>query len=157
MVSHLTDGEVDLEGWVRLWQNPGGIPNADISWLKEDTERGLTPVQTYKDIRGQIKRRRVMKSDHLNSAHTYTHHETVNQMEEAIAMTITSTINDHIANKCITTKIKDVLSGRGVALARVVGLGSDGANVMVGRKAGVAQKMRLNDCPYLINIHCGAH
>ncbi|KAF3835729.1 hypothetical protein F7725_028287 [Dissostichus mawsoni] len=78
-------------------------------------------------------------------------------MEEAIAMTITSTIDDRIANKCITTKIKDVLSGRGVAMARVVGLGSDGANVMVGRKAGVAQKMRLNDCPYLVNIHCGAH
>ncbi|KAF3833185.1 hypothetical protein F7725_026850 [Dissostichus mawsoni] len=140
----------------------------------------------------------------LNSAHTYTHHETVNQMEEAIAMTITSTIDDRIANskyvgvivdettnitvekmlityltlqhkgepetvfignyvipsgtaECITTKIKDVLSGRGVAMARVVGLGSDGANVMVGRKAGVAQKMRLNDCPYLVNIHCGAH
>ncbi|KAI4816803.1 hypothetical protein KUCAC02_009109 [Chaenocephalus aceratus] len=125
-------------------------------------------------------------------------------MEEAIAMTITSTIDDRIANskyvgvivdetanitvekmlitylalqhkrepetvfignyvipsgtaECITTKIKDVLSGRGVAMARVVGLGSDGANVMVGRKAGVAQKMRLNDCPYLVNIHCDAH
>ncbi|KAI4799938.1 hypothetical protein KUCAC02_016476 [Chaenocephalus aceratus] len=97
-------------------------------------------------------------------------------MEEAIAMTITSTIDDRIANskyvgvivdettnitvekmlitylalqhkgepetvfignvipsgtaECITTKIKDVLSGRGVAMARVVGLGSDGANVM---------------------------
>ena len=48
--------------------------------------------------------------------------------------------------ECIT-QIKDVLSGRGVAMARVVGLGSDGANVMVGRKVGVAQKMRLNDCP----------
>ncbi|KAJ4947324.1 hypothetical protein JOQ06_009360 [Pogonophryne albipinna] len=100
-------------------------------------------------------------------------------MEEAIAMTITSTIDDRIANskyvgvivdettnitvekmlityltlqhkgepetvfignyvipsgtaECITTKIKDVLSGRGVAMARVVGLGSDGANVMNG-------------------------
>ena len=36
--------------------------------------------------------------------------------------------------ECITAKIKDVLSGRGVAMSRVVGLGSDGANVMVGRK-----------------------
>ncbi|KAK1888878.1 Non-toxic nonhemagglutinin type D [Dissostichus eleginoides] len=54
------------EGWVRLWENAGGIPSADISWLKEDTERGLfTPVQTYKDITGQIKRRRVMKSDRM--------------------------------------------------------------------------------------------
>uniref|UniRef100_A0A8C6STB8 HAT C-terminal dimerisation domain-containing protein n=1 Tax=Neogobius melanostomus TaxID=47308 RepID=A0A8C6STB8_9GOBI len=58
---------------------------------------------------------------------------------------------------CITAKIKEVLSGRGVALDRVVGLGSDGANVMVGRKAGVAQQLRQDDCPYLLNIHCGAH
>ncbi|XP_033999555.1 uncharacterized protein LOC117493208 isoform X2 [Trematomus bernacchii] len=66
MASHPSDAEVDLEGWVRLWENAGGIPSADISWLKEDTERGLfTPVQTYKDIRGQIKRRRVMKSDRM--------------------------------------------------------------------------------------------
>lgn len=49
----------------------------------------------------------------------------------------------------ITAKIKDVLSDRGVAMGRVVGLGSDGANVMVGRKAGVAQHLCQNDCPYL--------
>ncbi|GLD45624.1 transmembrane protein C17orf113 homolog [Lates japonicus] len=127
-------------------------------------------------------------------------------MEEALAETITSDIDDRIANsryvgiivdettnitvekmlityltlqqkgdletaetfignyaipsgtaECITAKIKDVLSGRGVAMARVVGLGSDGVNVMVGRKAGVAQQLRQNDCPYLVNIHCGAH
>lgn len=51
---------------MRLWENPNGIPSADISWLKEDTERGLfTPVQHYKDIAGLIKRRRVMKSDRM--------------------------------------------------------------------------------------------
>lgn len=59
--------------------------------------------------------------------------------------------------ECITAKIKDVLSDRGVAMGQVVGLGSDGANVMVGRKAGVVQHLRQNDCPYLMNIHCGAH
>ncbi|KAK5848763.1 hypothetical protein PBY51_008456 [Eleginops maclovinus] len=140
----------------------------------------------------------------LNTAHTYTHHDTVYQMEEAIAATITSAIDDRIASsryvgvivdettnitvekmlitylslqqngepetvfmgnyaipsgtaECIAAKIKDVLSGRGVAMSRVVGLGSDGANVMVGRKNGVAQQLRQNDCPYLVNIHCGAH
>lgn len=50
-----------------------------------------------------------------------------------------------------------VLSGHGVAMARVLGQGSDGALVMVGRKAGVAEQLYQNDCPYLINIHCGAH
>ncbi|XP_065326144.1 uncharacterized protein LOC134624237 [Pelmatolapia mariae] len=47
----LSHSPVELEGWVRLWENPNGIPSADISWLKEDTERGLfTPFQTYKDV-----------------------------------------------------------------------------------------------------------
>uniref|UniRef100_A0A672Z5U1 HAT C-terminal dimerisation domain-containing protein n=1 Tax=Sphaeramia orbicularis TaxID=375764 RepID=A0A672Z5U1_9TELE len=41
--------------------------------------------------------------------------------------------------ECITAKIKDV----------------DGASVMLGRKDGVAQQLRQNDCPYLMNIHCG--
>lgn len=51
---------------MRLWENPNGIPNVDISWLKEDTERGLfTPVQIYKDNTGLFKRRRVMKSDRM--------------------------------------------------------------------------------------------
>ncbi|KAL7880302.1 hypothetical protein SRHO_G00025560 [Serrasalmus rhombeus] len=32
---------VELEGWVHLWENPNDIPSTDISWLKEDTKRGL--------------------------------------------------------------------------------------------------------------------
>ncbi|XP_074467496.1 uncharacterized protein LOC141753071 [Sebastes fasciatus] len=67
MESSLSDSFVELEGWVRLWENPNGIPPADVSWLKEDTERGLlTPVQLYKDdITCLLKRRRVMKSDRM--------------------------------------------------------------------------------------------
>lgn len=58
--------QVELEGWVRLWEDPNGIPSVDVSWLKEDVDRGLfTPVHTYKDITGQLKRRRVMKSDRM--------------------------------------------------------------------------------------------
>nr|XP_008281293.1 PREDICTED: uncharacterized protein LOC103358198 [Stegastes partitus] len=58
--------DVELEGWVRLWENPNGIPEADIPWLKEDTERGLfTPVQVYKDSKGLLKRRQVMKLDRM--------------------------------------------------------------------------------------------
>lgn len=34
----------------------------------------------------------------MNSAHMYTHHDTVSQMEKAIAMTINSTVDDRIAN-----------------------------------------------------------
>ncbi|XP_034540936.1 outer membrane channel protein CpnT-like [Notolabrus celidotus] len=61
-----TEASVELEGWVRSWEETNGIPAADITWLKEDPERGLfTPVQHFKDIAGQIKRRRVMKSDRM--------------------------------------------------------------------------------------------
>ncbi|XP_034147114.1 uncharacterized protein LOC105008188 [Esox lucius] len=62
--SPLSDSPVELEGWVRLWENPNGIPSADISWLKNHNERGLfTPVQIYKDNTGVFRRRQVMKSD----------------------------------------------------------------------------------------------
>ncbi|KAK3565379.1 hypothetical protein QTP86_007112 [Hemibagrus guttatus] len=62
----LPDSPVELEGWVRLWEKPNAIPPADVSWIKEDTERGLfTPVQTYKDITGLCKKRRVLKSDRM--------------------------------------------------------------------------------------------
>lgn len=58
--------QVELEGWVRSWENPHGVPSADISWLKEDTERGLfTAVQIFKHKSGQLKRRRVIKSDRM--------------------------------------------------------------------------------------------
>ncbi|XP_056297479.1 uncharacterized protein LOC130210955 isoform X2 [Pseudoliparis swirei] len=61
-----SDSPVELEGSVRLWENPNGVPCADVSWLKEDTERGLfTPVQMFKDSTGQLKRRRVMKADRM--------------------------------------------------------------------------------------------
>lgn len=42
-------------------------------------------------------------------------------------------------------------------MARVSGQGSDGALVMVGRTSEVAEQLHQNDCPYLINMHCGAH
>ncbi|XP_076841988.1 uncharacterized protein LOC143486080 [Brachyhypopomus gauderio] len=71
--THISEGElsqsispVELEGWVRLWENPNGIPEADISWLKDDQERGLfTPVQVYHDNTGKLKRRRVVKCDRM--------------------------------------------------------------------------------------------
>ena len=58
--------QVVLEGWVRPWENPNGIPSADLSWLKDDAERGLvTHVQTYRDNTGVLKRWRLLKSDRM--------------------------------------------------------------------------------------------
>nr|XP_009298902.1 uncharacterized protein LOC101883144 [Danio rerio] len=64
--SPMSDSSVELEGWVRLWENPNGISPADLSWVKDDTERGLfTNIQVYQDSTGVLKRRRVMKSDRM--------------------------------------------------------------------------------------------
>lgn len=59
--------QVDLEGWVRLWENHNGIPPADLSWvMKDHTERGLfSPIQVYQNSASLFKRRRVMKSDRM--------------------------------------------------------------------------------------------
>lgn len=42
-----------------------------------------------------------------------------------------------------------MLSDCGVALDQVVGLGSDGENVMVGRKVRVVQGLCQNNCSYI--------
>ncbi|XP_051955437.1 uncharacterized protein LOC127624441 isoform X3 [Xyrauchen texanus] len=64
--SSLSDSPVELEGWVHLWENPNGIPSADLSWVKDDTERGLfSPTPVYRDNTGALKRRRVLKSDRM--------------------------------------------------------------------------------------------
>ncbi len=45
---------------------PMAIPPADLSWVKDDTERGLFgPIQVYRDNTGVLKRSRVLKSDRM--------------------------------------------------------------------------------------------
>ncbi|XP_056319082.1 uncharacterized protein si:ch211-243p7.3 [Danio aesculapii] len=62
----MSDSSVELEGWMRMWEKPDGISPADLSWVKNDTERGLfTHVQVYQDSTGVLKRRRVMKSNRM--------------------------------------------------------------------------------------------
>jgi hypothetical protein len=41
-------------------------------------------------------------------------------------------------------------------LKKIVGLGSDGAAVMVGKKSGVAALLKENH-PSIISVHCLAH
>ncbi|KAK1891644.1 Zinc finger protein 862, partial [Dissostichus eleginoides] len=58
--------------------------------------------------------------------------------------------------QCIYEKVVEVLRGRGVELSKVMGLGSDGASVMTGKRAGVGALLkRVN--PFLIQVHCVAH
>ncbi|XP_038054694.1 zinc finger protein 862-like [Patiria miniata] len=56
----------------------------------------------------------------------------------------------------ITTAVQDMLQSLSLPQTKFVGLGSDGANVMVGQHNGVAAKLRSTN-KQLVNIHCIAH
>ena len=53
-------------------------------------------------------------------------------------------------------KVKEVLREEGIDARRVVGLGSDGANVIFGRNNGVGVRMAA-ESPHLVHVHCIAH
>lgn len=40
-----------------------------------------------------------------------------------------------------------------IGLKKLTGLCTDGASVMVGKREGLAGKLR-RDCPHMINLHC---
>jgi len=52
--------------------------------------------------------------------------------------------------------LTDFLVSKGIPLSKVLGFGSDGASVMVGKQNGVATKVKEYS-PHCINIHCVAH
>ncbi|KAJ8412305.1 hypothetical protein AAFF_G00145720 [Aldrovandia affinis] len=58
--------------------------------------------------------------------------------------------------RCIFDKVVEVLRERDVELSRVIGLGSDGASVMMGKRAGVGALLK-KDSAFYIQVHCGAH
>lgn len=64
-------------------------------------------------------------------------------------------IPDGCANT-ITEEILKEIKCLGLDAVNLVGLGSDGASVMFGRKAGVGVKLE-KDAPYLLHVHCVAH
>ncbi|KAJ8367403.1 hypothetical protein AAFF_G00318060 [Aldrovandia affinis] len=58
--------------------------------------------------------------------------------------------------RCIFDKVVEVLRERNVELSRVIGLGSDGASVMMGKRAGVGALLK-KESAFSIQVHCGAH
>jgi hypothetical protein len=44
----------------------------------------------------------------------------------------------------------------GIDIRKVMGFGSDGAAVMIGRKSGVSTRLKVHN-PLMVNIHCVAH
>ncbi|XP_046572000.1 E3 SUMO-protein ligase KIAA1586-like [Haliotis rubra] len=65
------------------------------------------------------------------------------------------TVHDGTAST-ITDKIKEVFREWNIPINKVVGLGSDGASVMTGRKSGVGVRL-TDECPFLVHVHCIAH
>lgn len=58
--------------------------------------------------------------------------------------------------QAIASEILKQLRTRGVEACKILGLGSDGASVMTGKKEGVAGLLRRAN-PHIINVHCVAH
>ena len=56
----------------------------------------------------------------------------------------------------ITASILELLTSLDLSITKVMGFGSDGASVMVGRRAGVATLLKEKN-PQVVDIHCVAH
>lgn len=61
-----------------------------------------------------------------------------------------------VSGEGIANSIIKTMSQFGVPAHKIMGFGSDGANVMTGRKKG-ATGMLLRHNPHMINVHCMAH
>ena len=64
-------------------------------------------------------------------------------------------IPDGTANT-IVTEVINTLKTFGLQTVNLVGLGSDGASVMFGKKGGVGVQLQ-KDAPMLVHVHCVAH
>lgn len=58
--------------------------------------------------------------------------------------------------RCIYDCLVAVLREMDIELSRVIGLGSDGASVMMGRHGGVGALLKQAN-PFSIQVHCVAH
>ena len=57
----------------------------------------------------------------------------------------------------IVKALEEFFTGKGLGMAKITSLASDGASVMVGRKNGVGARLRSEYVPYLVQVHCIAH
>ena len=54
------------------------------------------------------------------------------------------------------TALLQFCDASGISMQKVMGFGSDGAAVMIGRRSSVSTRLRVHN-PFMINIHCVAH
>ena len=56
----------------------------------------------------------------------------------------------------IASKVVVELKDKGIEMSKLIGIGTDGASVMTGRKNGVIKRLQ-DQCPSLVGVHCAAH
>lgn len=56
----------------------------------------------------------------------------------------------------IVEKVKRELKEKGLEMQNLVGISTDGAIVMTGRRNGLVKQLK-DDCPALVGVHCSAH
>ncbi len=56
----------------------------------------------------------------------------------------------------IETAVLQFCEAAGISMRKVMGFGSDGAAVMIGKRSGVSTRLRAHN-PLMINIHCVVH
>lgn len=69
---------------------------------------------------------------------------------------VTNARLEYATGKAISEKVKTIIEEKGLKLGKVMGLGTDGANVMTGTGEGVTGHFQREN-PMMINIHCMAH
>ncbi len=57
----------------------------------------------------------------------------------------------------IVSKLENIIQDHQLDVAKLIGLGSDGAAVMTGRLSGVGVRMKQNTNPFLTHVHCITH
>lgn len=69
---------------------------------------------------------------------------------------VTNARLEYATGKAVSEKVKTIIEEKGLKLGKVMGLGTDGANMMTGTGEGVTGHFRREN-PMIINIHCMAH
>jgi hypothetical protein len=65
------------------------------------------------------------------------------------------TVSDGTA-ETLTNSITEMLKEKHIDISKIIGLGCDGANVMLGKHSGVAARLKVLN-PSIISVHCAAH
>lgn len=64
--------------------------------------------------------------------------------------------SDSANSEALYKVIKRELTSRGIDLNKLVGIVTDGASVMVGKKEGLTTKLK-RDVPKVVSVHCICH